>query len=48
MKKMLTFLLSGLATYHETYNRSISFAAASRATASKYILFPEQRPKKVD
>ncbi len=45
---MLTFLLAGLATYHETYNRSIPFAAARLATAPKYILFPEQRAKKVE
>ena len=48
MQTMLTFLLAGLATYHETYNRSIPFAAASLATAPKYILFPEQRAKKVE
>jgi hypothetical protein len=48
MQTMLTFLLAGLATYHETYNRSIPYAAASLATAPKYILFPEQRAKKVD
>jgi hypothetical protein len=48
MQMMLTFILAGLATYHETYNRSIPFAAASLATAPKYILFPEQRAKKVD
>jgi hypothetical protein len=47
MQTMLTFLLAGLATYHETYNRSIPYAAASLATAPKYILFPEQRAKKV-
>lgn len=47
MQTMLTFLLAGLATYHETYQRSIPFAAASLATAPKYILFPEQRAKKV-
>jgi len=47
MQTMLTFLLAGLATYHETYNRSIPFAAASLASAPKYILFPEQRAKKV-
>ncbi len=47
MQTMLTFLLAGLATFHETYNRSISYAAASLATAPKYILFPEQRAKKV-
>ncbi|CAF3484061.1 unnamed protein product [Rotaria socialis] len=46
MQKMLTFLLAGLATFHETYNRSIPYAAASLATAPKYILFPEQRAKK--
>ncbi|CAF1151653.1 unnamed protein product, partial [Adineta ricciae] len=46
MQTMLTFLLAGLATYHETYNRSIPFAAARLATAPKYILFPEQRAKK--
>jgi hypothetical protein len=48
MQTMLTFLLAGLATYHETYNRSMPFAAASLATAPKYILFPEQRAKKVE
>jgi hypothetical protein len=48
MQMMLTFILAGLATYHETYNRSIPFAAASLATAPKYILFAEQRAKKVD
>jgi hypothetical protein len=47
MQKMLTLLLAGLATFHETYNRSIPYAAASLATAPKYILFPEQRAKKV-
>ncbi len=47
MQKMLTLLLAALATYHETYNRSIPHAAASLATAPKYILFPEQRAKKV-
>jgi hypothetical protein len=47
MQTMLTFLLAGLATFHETYNRSIPYAAASLATAPKYILFPEQRAKKV-
>lgn len=47
MQTMLTFLLAGLATFHETYNRPISYAAASLATAPKYILFPEQRAKKV-
>ncbi len=47
MQTMLTFLLAGLATYHETYNRSIPYAAARLATAPKYILFPEQRAKKV-
>ena len=47
MQTMLTFLLAGLATFHETYNRSISYAAASLATAPKYLLFPEQRAKKV-
>jgi len=41
MQTMLTFLLAGLATFHETYNRSIPYAAASLATAPKYILFPE-------
>ncbi|CAF3803316.1 unnamed protein product [Adineta steineri] len=46
MQKMLTLLLAGLATFYETYNRSISYAAASLATAPKYILFPEQRAKK--
>ncbi|UJR14978.1 hypothetical protein I4U23_001957 [Adineta vaga] len=46
IQTMLTVLLAGLATYHETYNRSIPFAAASLATAPKYILFPEQRAKK--
>ncbi|CAF4618549.1 unnamed protein product [Rotaria sp. Silwood1] len=46
MQTMLTFLLAGLATYHETYNKSIPYAAASLATAPKYILFPEQRAKK--
>jgi len=46
MQTMLTFLLAGLATFHETYNRSISYAAASLATAPKYLLFPEQRAKK--
>ncbi|CAF0765781.1 unnamed protein product [Rotaria sordida] len=46
MQTMLTFLLAGLATYHETYNRPITYAAASLATAPKYILFPEQRAKK--
>ncbi|CAF0822596.1 unnamed protein product [Adineta steineri] len=46
MQTILTFLLAGLATYHETYNRSIPFAAASLATAPKYLLFPEQRAKK--
>ncbi len=44
---MLTFILAGLATYYETYNRSIPLAAASLASAPKYILFPEQRAKKV-
>ena len=48
MQMILTVLLAGLATYHETYNRPISMAAAaSLATAPKYILFPEQRAKKV-
>lgn len=47
MQTMLTFLLAGLATFHETYNRSIPYAAASLATAPKYLLFPEQRAKKV-
>ena len=47
MQTMLTFLLAGLATYYETYNRSIPYAAASLATAPKYLLFPEQRAKKV-
>lgn len=47
MQTMLTFLLAGLATYYETYNRSIPYAAASLASAPKYILFPEQRAKKV-
>ena len=47
MQTMLTFLLAGLATYYETYNRSIPAAAASLATAPKYLLFPEQRAKKV-
>ena len=47
MQTMLTFLLAGLATYYETYNRSIPHAAASLASAPKYILFPEQRAKKV-
>ncbi|CAF1025090.1 unnamed protein product [Rotaria sordida] len=46
METMLTFLLAGLAAYHETYNRPIPFAAASVATAPKYILFPEQRAAK--
>ncbi|CAF0754677.1 unnamed protein product [Adineta ricciae] len=46
MQTMLTFLLAGLATYYETFNRSIPYAAASIATAPKYILFPEQRAKK--
>ncbi|CAF2789091.1 unnamed protein product [Rotaria sp. Silwood2] len=46
MQTMLTFLLAGLATYHETYNRPMPYAAASLATAPKYILFPEQRAKK--
>jgi hormone-sensitive lipase len=46
MQTMLTFILAGLATYYETYNRSIPFAAASLATAPKYLLFPEQRAKK--
>ena len=46
MQTMLTFLLAGFATYHETYNRSIPIAAANLATAPKYILFPEQRAKK--
>ncbi len=48
MQTMLTFILAGLATYYETYNRSIPFAAASLATAPKYLLFPEQRAKKVN
>jgi hypothetical protein len=48
MQTMLTFILAGLAAYYETYNRSIPFAAASLATAPKYILFPEQRAKKVN
>jgi hypothetical protein len=48
MQTMLTFLLAGFATYYETYNRSIPFAAASLATAPKYLLFPEQRAKKVE
>jgi hypothetical protein len=47
MQTMLTFILAGLATYYETYNRSIPLAAASLASAPKYILFPEQRAKKV-
>ena len=47
MQTILTFLLAGLATYSETYQRSIPFAAAHLATAPKYILFPEQRAKKV-
>jgi hypothetical protein len=47
MQTILTFLLAGLATYSETYQRSIPLAAASLATAPKYILFPEQRAKKV-
>ncbi|CAF3668265.1 unnamed protein product [Rotaria sp. Silwood1] len=46
MEKMLTVLLAGLAAYHETYNQSIPLAAASVATAPKYILFPEQRAAK--
>ncbi|CAF3324025.1 unnamed protein product [Rotaria sp. Silwood2] len=46
MENMLTLILAGLAAYHETYNRSIPFAAASVATAPKYILFPEQRAAK--
>ncbi|UJR31696.1 hypothetical protein I4U23_019177 [Adineta vaga] len=46
MQTMLTFLLAGLATYYETFNRSIPYAAASLATAPKYILFPEHRAKK--
>ncbi|CAF4342118.1 unnamed protein product [Rotaria sp. Silwood2] len=45
--KLLTFILAGLAAYYKTYNRSIPFAAASVATAPKYILFPEQRATKV-
>ena len=48
MQTMLTILLAGLATYYETYNRSIPHAAASLATAPKYIMFPELRAKKVD
>ncbi len=47
MQTMLTFLSAALATYYETYNRSIPSAAASLATAPKYILFPELRAKKV-
>ncbi|CAF3549789.1 unnamed protein product [Rotaria socialis] len=46
LETMITFILAGLAAYHETYNRSIPFAAASLATAPKYILFPEQRAAK--
>lgn len=44
---MFTLLLAGCATYHETYNRPIPLAAASLATAPKYVLFPEQRAAKV-
>ncbi|CAF1498644.1 unnamed protein product, partial [Didymodactylos carnosus] len=43
---MLTLLLAGLATYHDTYNKSIPHAALTLATSSKYIMFPEQRAKK--
>lgn len=44
---MIAVLLSGLATYHEAYNRSIPVAAASIVTSPKYLLFPEQRATKV-
>ena len=48
MKKILVLLLAGLATYHEAYNRPIPLAAANIVTAPKYMLFPEERAKKVE
>jgi hypothetical protein len=47
MQTIFSVILAGLATYYETYHRSIPLAAARLATAPKYILFPEQRAKKV-
>ena len=47
MQTILTFLLAGFATYSETYQRSIPLAAARLVSAPKYLLFPEQRAKKV-
>ncbi|CAM4904213.1 unnamed protein product [Rotaria socialis] len=46
MEILLTIILASFAAYYDTYNRSKTAAAASLATSSKYILFPEQRARK--